>query len=51
VLRAAVPETSIHEHRDSGPREDNIYLGFRPIGRAQHEVFAEAQTALVERRA
>jgi hypothetical protein len=43
VLRAAMPKTPIDEHGYTSARKDHIYLRFSPIGRAQHEVFAEAQ--------
>ena len=49
MFRAAVPETSINEHSHTGARENHIYLGSGPIGRAQHEVFAKAQPARMER--
>ena len=50
VLRAAVPEAAVDEHRDAAAREHDV--GLRPpAGRDDHVVLAEAQPARVQRAA
>jgi hypothetical protein len=48
MLRTAMPKTPIDEHGYTSARKDHIYLRFGPIGRAQHEVFSEAQAVRVK---